>query len=86
MFAYFAAALVFPVGLDSTGAPFALQLSAPAGMDGLLMSLGLAMEKLFGPMPAPPSTAACSGCSSNVFYTNVSRSSPLHCSCIPSGA
>jgi len=66
------AALVFPIGFDSTGAPFALQLSAPAGMDGFLMSLGLALEKLFGPMPAPPSTAACSGCSSNVFYTNVS--------------
>ncbi len=66
------AALVFPIGFDSTGAPFALQLSAPAGMDGMLMSLGLALEKLFGPMPAPPATAACSGCSSNVFYTNVS--------------
>ncbi|KAL0026963.1 hypothetical protein WJX79_003281 [Trebouxia sp. C0005] len=67
-------ALVFPIGFDSTGAPFALQLSAPAGMDGFLMSLGLALEKLFGPMPAPPSTAACSGCSSNVFYTNVTYS------------
>lgn len=70
------AALVFPIGFDSTGAPFALQLSAPAGMDGFLMSLGLALEKLFGPMPAPPSTAACSGCSSNVFYTNVSSTRP----------
>ncbi len=70
------AALVFPIGFDSTGAPFALQLSAPAGMDGFLMGLGLALEKLFGPMPAPPSTAACSGCSSNVFYTNVSLTHP----------
>ena len=70
------AALVFPIGFDSTGAPFALQLSAPAGMDGFLMGLGLALEKLFGPMPAPPSTAACSGCSSNVFYTNVSSTHP----------
>ena len=70
------AALVFPIGFDSTGAPFALQLSAPAGMDGFLMGLGLALEKLFGPMPAPPTTAACSGCSSNVFYTNVSLTHP----------
>ena len=67
---------MFPIGFDSTGAPFALQLSAPAGMDGFLMGLGLALEKLFGPMPAPPSTAACSGCSSNVFYTNVSLTHP----------
>jgi len=67
---------VFPIGFDSTVAPFALQLSAPAGMDGFLMGLGLALEKLFGPMPAPPTTAACSGCSSNVFYTNVSLTQP----------
>ena len=65
-----AAALAFPVGFDSTGAPFALQLAAPAGQDGFLLSLGLALEKLFGAMPPPPTTAACSGCSSNVFYAN----------------
>lgn len=64
--------MAFPVGFDSTGAPFALQLAAPAGMDGFLLSLGLALEKLFGPLPPPPTTAACSGCSSNVVYTNVS--------------
>ena len=67
------AAMAFPVGFDSTGAPFALQLAAPAGQDGFLLSLGLALEKLFGPLPPPPTTAACSGCSSNVFYTNVSQ-------------
>ena len=59
------------MGFDSTGAPFALQLAAPAGQDGFLLSLGLALEKLFGAMPPPPTTADCSGCSSNVFYTNV---------------
>ncbi|KAL3163281.1 hypothetical protein ABBQ32_009676 [Trebouxia sp. C0010 RCD-2024] len=67
-------AMAFPVGFDSTGAPFALQLAAPAGMDGFLLSLGLALEKLFGPLPPPPTTAACSGCSSNVVYTNVTYS------------
>lgn len=67
-----AAAIVFPVGFDSTGAPFALQLAAPAGQDGFLLSLGLALEKLFGVMPAPPTTAGCSGCSANVVNTNVS--------------
>lgn len=67
-------AMVFPVGFDSTGAPFGLQLAAPAGQDGFLLSLGLALEKLFGVMAAPPSTAGCSGCTANVVNTNVSYS------------
>ena len=66
-----AAALAFPIGMDNTGTPAGMQISAPPGSDGLMLSLGLAMEKLFGPMPPPPTTAACSGCTANVSYVPV---------------
>lgn len=46
-----------------------LQLAAPPGGDGRVMSLLLAMEKLFGSMPPPPEIPACAGCAANV--TNV---------------
>ena len=65
------AALAFPIGLDDTGTPAGLQISAPPGDDGLMLSLGLAMERLFGLLPAPPTTAACSGCTANVTYVPV---------------
>lgn len=65
------AALAFPIGLDNTGTPAGLQIAAPPGNDGLMLSLGLAMERIFGPMPPPPTTAACSGCAANVAYVQV---------------
>ena len=73
------AALAFPIGLDSTGQPYGLQRAAPAGQDGVLMSIGLQLEKLFGRLAPPPTTAGCKGCVSNVFNTNVSLlSHPLN--------
>ncbi len=59
--------------MDNTGTPAGMQISAPPGQDGLMLSLGLAMERMFGPMPAPPTTAACSGCTANVSYVPVSH-------------
>ena len=64
-----AAVGVFPIGLGETGTPAGLQISAPPGGDGMVMSLLLAMEELIGPMPAPPSVAGCAGCTANV--TNI---------------
>lgn len=71
-----AAALAFPIGLDSTGQPYGLQMAAPAGQDGMLMSIGLQLEKLFGTLAPPPKVAGCKGCVSNVFNTNVSPKVP----------
>ncbi len=59
--------------MDNTGTPAGMQISAPPGSDGLMLSLGLAMERMFGPMPPPPTTAACSGCTANVSYVPVSH-------------
>ena len=42
-----------PVGLTSAGLPVGLELDAPQGEDRRLLSLGLAIEKLFGKLPAP---------------------------------
>ena len=65
----------FPLGLDANDLPWGMQFAAPPGSDGLVLSLMLAMEKLTGPMPPPPTVAACSGCTANVTISNVS--SPL---------
>lgn len=65
------AALAFPIGFDNTGTPAGLQVAAPPGSDGLILSLGLAMEKLFGSLPPPPTVAACSGCTAHVAYVPV---------------
>ncbi|KAL3136240.1 hypothetical protein ABBQ32_007252 [Trebouxia sp. C0010 RCD-2024] len=65
---YLSTALAFPIGFDNTGTPAGLQVAAPPGSDGLILSLGLAMEKLFGSLPPPPTVAACSGCTAHVAY------------------
>ncbi|DBA99565.1 TPA: hypothetical protein ACH3X3_012144 [Trebouxia sp. C0006] len=72
-----ATALAFPIGMDNTGTPAGMQISAPPGQDGLMLSLGLAMERMFGPMPAPPTTAACSGCTANVSYVPANYNATL---------
>ncbi|KAL0036071.1 hypothetical protein WJX79_001223 [Trebouxia sp. C0005] len=72
-----ATALAFPIGMDNTGTPAGMQISAPPGNDGLMLSLGLAMERMFGPMPAPPTTAACSGCTANVTYVPANYNATL---------
>lgn len=56
------AALAFPIGFDSEGIPAGLQFAALPGQDSLILSLALAMEKLFGPLAPPPAVAGCSGC------------------------
>ena len=46
--------LQIPVGLGSTTKlPVGLELDGPAGSDRRLIAIGLAMEKLFGRLPAP---------------------------------
>ena len=58
------AALAFPIGFDSQGIPTGLQFAALPGSDSLLLSLAIAVEKLFGPLPPPAPVAGCSGCTS----------------------
>jgi len=45
--------LVLPVGLTDGGLPVAIELDAPAGADRSLLSLGLGVERLLTPLPAP---------------------------------
>jgi indoleacetamide hydrolase len=46
--------LQLPIGLGATSKlPVGLELDAPSGSDRRLVALGLAMEKLFGTLPAP---------------------------------
>lgn len=45
--------LVLPAGLTSHGLPVGLELDAPAGTDRELLSLGLALERLLGPIRSP---------------------------------
>ena len=52
------------MGLDSLGHPTGLQLAGLPGQDSLLLSLSIAMEKLFGLLPPPAAMAGCSGCQS----------------------
>jgi Asp-tRNA(Asn)/Glu-tRNA(Gln) amidotransferase A subunit family amidase len=42
-----------PVGLTKAGLPVGLELDAPEGTDRNLLSLGLAIERLFGKLPPP---------------------------------
>ena len=48
--------------MNSTGQPYGLQLAAPAGQDGLLLSIGLQLEKLFGTLDPSSSVVCCKGC------------------------
>ncbi len=46
--------LQLPIGLGATSRlPVGLELDGPAGSDRRLISIGLAMERLFGPLPPP---------------------------------
>ena len=46
--------LVVPVGLTAGNLPIALEFDSPAGSDRNLLSLGRAVERLFGQLPVPP--------------------------------
>jgi Asp-tRNA(Asn)/Glu-tRNA(Gln) amidotransferase A subunit family amidase len=45
--------LVIPVGLTHTGLPVAIELDAPAGADRALLAIGLGIERVLRPLPAP---------------------------------
>jgi mandelamide amidase len=45
--------LSVPIGLTRDKLPVGLELDGPAGSDRRLLSIGLAVEELMGPMPAP---------------------------------
>lgn len=45
--------LVLPVGLTHGGLPVSLEIDAPAGADRALLALGLGLERVLGPLPAP---------------------------------
>ena len=45
--------LVLPVGLTHAGLPVSIELDAPTGSDRALLALGLSVERVLGPLPAP---------------------------------
>jgi mandelamide amidase len=45
--------LSVPIGRTQAGLPLGLEIDGPAGSDRKLLSIGLALEKLFGRLPAP---------------------------------
>ncbi len=45
--------LVLPCGLTKGGLPVAIELDGPAGHDRRLLAIGMAVESLLGPLPAP---------------------------------
>jgi mandelamide amidase len=45
--------LTVPIGRNDAGLPLGLEIDGPAGSDRKLLSIGLALEKLFGRLPAP---------------------------------
>jgi len=46
-------ALVLPCGLTAGGLPLAIELDGPAGDDRRLLAIGMAVEAVLGPLPAP---------------------------------
>jgi mandelamide amidase len=46
--------LSLPVGLTAAGLPVGLEIDAPQGADRNLLSMGMAMEEVFGKLPPPP--------------------------------
>lgn len=46
-------ALVLPCGLTAGGLPVAIELDGPAGSDRRLLAIGMAVEAVLGPLPAP---------------------------------
>jgi mandelamide amidase len=47
------AGLVLPAGMTSNGLPVGLEFDAMTGSDRSLLALGLSLEKVLGPIPAP---------------------------------
>ena len=72
------AALSVPLGMSTDGLPIGAQFVAPPGQDGLVLGLGLALEKLIGSLDPPPDPPACAGCSAFVQNQVVSLLHPIH--------
>jgi Asp-tRNA(Asn)/Glu-tRNA(Gln) amidotransferase A subunit family amidase len=47
------AGLVIPAGMTSGGLPVGLEFDALTGNDRTVLALGLSVEKVLGPIPAP---------------------------------
>src|SRR5262249_49482714 len=47
------ASLVLPAGLTATGLPIGMEFAGLSGMDREILALGLSLEKVLGPVPAP---------------------------------
>ena len=60
-----------PLGLSTAGLPVGGNFAGPLGSDGTILSLGLAVESLIGPLPLPPSMPGCIGCTANVTVQEV---------------
>ena len=45
--------LVLPAGLTRGGLPVGVEFDAPAGADRDLLALGLTLQRVLGPIPAP---------------------------------
>ena len=60
-----------PLGLSTAGLPVGGNFAGPLGSDGTILSLGLAVEKLLGVLPPPPSPPGCIGCTANVTNQQV---------------
>jgi Asp-tRNA(Asn)/Glu-tRNA(Gln) amidotransferase A subunit family amidase len=45
--------LALPVGTTAAGLPLGMELDGPTESDRRLLSIGLALEALLGPVPAP---------------------------------
>ena len=46
--------LSLPAGLSAGGLPVGLNLEGPIDGDSTILAIGMAMESLLGPLPAPP--------------------------------
>ncbi|DBA70792.1 TPA: hypothetical protein ACH3X2_011685 [Trebouxia sp. C0005] len=59
-------AISIPIGLSTDGLPLGIHFQARPEEDGLLLAFSAAVEKVLPPMPAPPFTPACQGCTPKV--------------------
>lgn len=63
--------LTLPLGLSTSGMPVGGNFAGPFGADGEILSLGLAMERVFGRQAPPPGPPGCIGCTANVTNQTV---------------
>ena len=45
--------LTLPMGMTADGLPVGVEIDGPAGSDRRLLSIGLEIEKILGPVPRP---------------------------------